>query len=410
MNTDTAGNTDTTGAQELRNGWRTIVVAAIGVCAGITGLPFYSIGLFVRPLSAEFGWSRAAISGAALCLQLGIVLSAPIIGRVVDRVGLRRVALSSIFGVALAFAGLSRLTPSLPAYYAAWLGLSVIGCGTTPLVWTRAIVGQFVAARGLALGLTLLGTGIAGILAPAIIGHVVIGHGWRGGSLALAAISLCIAWPVVFALLPETTRAARPAATHVKISLTSLLANRAFVQIALPFFLLGLGVTGLIVHLVPMLIERGFPESSAVNAAAELGLAVIVGRVLLGFLVDRFRPPLVAFAFLMLPVGSCLILLTGLPPLAAVLLLGLAAGAEIDLLAYFVSRYFTIDHYGATYGWALSIFSLGAGVGPVLVALAYDLTHAYRVVLIVSACVITIAASCIGFLGKPAAFAKPQVG
>ncbi len=407
-------NTDSAGAHELRNGWRTIVVAAIGVCAGITGLPFYSIGLFVRPLAAEFGWSRAAISGAALCLQLGIVLSAPIIGRVVDRVGLRRVALSSMFGIALAFAGLSRLSPSLPAYYAAWLGLSVIGCGTTPLVWTRAIVGQFVAARGLALGLTLLGTGVAGILAPAIIGHVVIGYGWHGGSLALAVISLCIAWPVIFAFLPETRPSPSPeaplVATQVKVSLTTLLANRVFIQIALPFFLLGLGVTGLIVHLVPILVERGYPETTATNAAAALGLAVMVGRVLLGYLVDRFPPPLVACAFLMLPVGSCLILLAGLPPLAAVLLLGLAAGAEIDLLAYFVSRYFTIDHYGATYGWALSIFSLGAGVGPVLVGLSYDLTHGYRAVLILSACVIAIAASCICFLGKPAAFAKPRVG
>ena len=392
---------DASGAAELRAGWRTILVAAVGVSAGITGLPFYSVGLFVRPLSAEFGWSRAAISGAALCLQLGIVLSAPLIGRVVDRIGLRRVALASLAGVALAFAGLSLLTPSLPAWYATWLVLSLIGCGTTPLVWTRAVVGQFVAARGLALGLTLLGTGIAGILAPVIIGHVVIAYGWRGGSLALAGLILFVVWPIVFAMLPEPAQAELSPASAGKVSLSMLLADRVFLQIAGPFLLLGLGVTGLIVHLVPMLVERGYSEAHAASGAAALGLAVITGRVLLGVLVDRFQPPLVAFAFLMLPVGSCIVMLTGLPPMAAVILLGLAAGAEIDLLAYFISRYFTIEHYGATYGWALSIFSLGAGLGPVLVGLSFDLTRSYTPVLILSAGIISIAALSIGCLGKP---------
>lgn len=119
---------------EFRRDWQSVAAAGIGVCAGVTGLPFYSIGLFVKPLTAEFGWSRGAVSGAALCLQAGIVLSAPLIGRLIDRAGTRRVAITSLIALAISFALLPLLGPSLPLFYAAWLALSLVGCGTTPVV------------------------------------------------------------------------------------------------------------------------------------------------------------------------------------------------------------------------------------------------------------------------------------
>jgi predicted MFS family arabinose efflux permease len=385
--------------EEFRAGWHTILVAAIGVCAGVTGLPFYTIGLLIRPLTAGFGWSRAGVSGAALFLQLGIVFSAPLIGGLVDRIGLHRVALASLLALAAAFAALPLLGSSLIAFYAAWLLLSLAGSGTTPLVWTRAVIGRFSAARGLALGLTLLGTGIAGIIAPAVIGHVIVTHGWRTGSLALAALIAC-AWPIVFALLAEPPRVASFAATAPRVALTELMREQRLVRIVVAFLLLGLGVTALIVHLVPVLAERGYSEGEAVGAAAVLGLAVMAGRVIVGSLVDRFHAPFVAFAFLMLPVVACAWLFVGAPAIVAVLLLGLAAGAEIDLLAYFVSRYFPLARYGATYGWALSVFSLGAGFGPVLGGALFDATQDYATMLIAAASVIAIAATMIATLGR----------
>lgn len=402
--TETEGQTGASVASgavvELRQGWRTILVAGVGVCAGVTGLPFYSIGLMIRPMSAEFGWSRAAVSSAALFLQLGIVLSAPIVGRLVDRIGLRRVALTSLVCLAATFALMPLLGDGIAGYYAAWLLLSLVGCGTTPLVWTRAVVGRFTAARGLALGLTLLGTGIAGIIAPTVIGPIILDHGWRAGCLCLAATVLFIAAPLTYLLLAEPAPVQRRAVT-LRHPIGTMFRERPFAQLAGAFLLLGLGITGLIVHLVPILIDHGYSERAAAGSAALLGLAVMAGRLLVGALVDRLPPTRVAFTFLILPVVACILLLLHGPALLAVLLLGLAAGAEIDLLAYFASQYFPVTRYGATYGWALAIFSLGAGFGPVLAGAIFDSTHGYGTVLLLSAALITIAASMIGMLGQP---------
>lgn len=373
-----AGGGKISKAAELRRGWPVVLTAATGVCVGVTGLPFYSIGLMVKPLAAEFGWSRAALGGAALCLQLGIVLSAPVTGRLIDRFGLRRIALCSIVGFAVAALAVPLLIHGLAAYYAAWLALSLLGCGTTPLVWTRAVVDRFALARGLALGLTLLGTGIAGMLAPAVIGAAILVHGWRAGFQMLGFASLLVALPITLIFLRDPATTDDGAGTKPALPLRRLAADGRFRRLALAFLLLGLSITALIVHLVPLLVDRGLADAPALAMAAALGLAVMVGRVLLGVLVDRFRPTIVAFCFLMLPVASCMLLLAdNRLSFAAVLLLGLAAGAEIDLLAYFVSRVFPLEHYGSIYGAALATFSLGAGFGPVIAGLSYDYTASY---------------------------------
>jgi len=183
--------------------------------------------------------------------------------------------------------------------------------------------------------------------------------------------------------------------------------QRRFAQIALAFFLIGFVVAGAIVHLVPLLVDRGLAMPSALHAAAALGFAVIAGRIVVGWLCDRFHAPYVAFCFLMLPVASFVLLLVHGPALVAVLLLGLAAGAEIDLLAYLASRSFGLRAYGEIYGWLLSIFSLGAGTGPVLIGLSFDRTGSYALTLGAGACLITLGALLVATLGPfPSQFAK----
>jgi len=391
-----------TRAQEFRRDWRTVIAAAVGVGAGVTGLPFYTLGLLVRPLSVEFGWSRAAVSGAALCLQGGIVLSAPLVGRLIDHSGLRRVALLSLLGLAAAFALLPLLSSSILLFYAAWLALSLVGGGSTPVVWTRAVAARFSAGRGLALGMTLLGTGIAGIVAPALFGPIIARHGWRAGCLAVAATIVVIAMPVVFAMLREVRpiEATNQAGAETGMALGEAIRTRRFAQLGLAFLLLGGTIAGLIVHLVPILTDRGMDALAAARAAALLGFAVIAGRLVVGWLVDRFHAPYVGMTFLLLPVASCLVLLNHGAAGLAIVLLGLAAGAEIDLLAYFVSRYFGMRAYGEIYGWLLSIFSLGAGIGPVLAGASFDRTGSYDVMLTGACGAIAIGALLVGTLGR----------
>ncbi|MCC6171251.1 MAG: MFS transporter [Gammaproteobacteria bacterium] len=138
--------------REFRRGWRTLLASGMGNGAGLGGLPVYTFGVFVVPLVEAFGWTRGQISSAASFLIVGSALTAPIIGGIVDRYGVRRVGLASMIALALGYALLTQLGGTIAMFYAAWLALSLIGGGTTPVVWTRTVGVWFDRGRGLAAG------------------------------------------------------------------------------------------------------------------------------------------------------------------------------------------------------------------------------------------------------------------
>jgi cyanate permease len=217
----------------------------------------------------------------------------------------------------------------------------------------------------------LMGTGAAAMLAPALLGPFIAAHGWRAGLTALAAIVAAIGIPVsVLTGRWEPGSGLTPQARdRGRIEI-----NFATGRIALIGFLLGVIVAALIVHLVPMLIDRGVAPAQAARMAALVGMAVLVARLMVGWLFDRFHAPRVACLFLTSPIIACAILWMQGPTIPAALMLGLAAGAEVDMLAYFTSRYAALENYGATYGLVLGLFSLGAAFGPPLFGAAIDAT------------------------------------
>ena len=149
---------------EFQRGFRVLVAAFLGISIGITSLYFYTVGLFIKPLQAEFDWSRSAISSAILAGAAVLAATSPRVGALADRFGVRLVA-----GLSSSFAGFLLLT----------ILLHVLGAGTTPVVFTRMVNQWFDKARGLALGIALAGTGITGALAPRLIAGFLEEHGWR---------------------------------------------------------------------------------------------------------------------------------------------------------------------------------------------------------------------------------------
>jgi MFS family permease len=256
-------NTNITARQELARHWPIVLAAALGVGFGTMGIGFYSLGLFVKPLQAEFGWSRAAVSGAATFQHLGIFLSAPLVGRLADRIGLRPVALASYVAMPLALLALSFAGSSVWGWYGLWLMVSLAGSGTTPAAWARMVSMRFDKARGLALGLMLVGTG----LAAALVG------------------------------IPVSFLQSREAPTPEKRHAGHFERNRAIFMLLAIAFLVGVIVAGLIIHLVPLLVDRGMDAALAAKMAASIGLAVIAARVIVGWLFDRFHAPFVAAIF-----------------------------------------------------------------------------------------------------------------
>ncbi|MET0241259.1 MAG: MFS transporter [Sphingobium sp.] len=382
--------------RELAKGWPTVLAASLAIGVGTMGIGFYSLGLFVKPLQEEFGWSRAAVSGAATFQQFGIFLSAPLVGRLAERIGGRTVAVASYILMPLALVLLATITPSVTTWYALWLVISLAGCGTTPALWARVVSMRFDAARGLALGLMLLGTGVAAILAPALLGPVFAAYGWRNALFAMAAVTLLIGLPVSLMTRQDIGGdGARAMTVRGQFE-----ANRATITLLVIAGMLGLIVAGLIIHLVPMLMDRGVDAASAAKVAATIGIAVLFARVVVGYLFDRFHAPYVASIFLLSPVVSCLLLWRGGPVIPAAMCLGLAAGAEVDMLAYFTSRYARLRNYSATYGVVLGIFSLGAGCGPMLFGWSVDISGNYDVVLIASTLLLLGVVILIATLGR----------
>ncbi|MET0657991.1 MAG: MFS transporter, partial [Steroidobacteraceae bacterium] len=160
------------------------------------------------------------------------------------------------------------------------------------------------------------------------------------------------------------------------------------------FGLLGIYTAGTLVHLVPMLIDRGTTPSHAALAMSVLGIALIIGRLVTGYLLDRFFAARVAIGFLLCPVLALAAFALGASGDAVIvgaILLGLGMGSEMDLLSYLISRYLGLKAYGQLYGLTYAAFSFGAGIGPIIMGYVHQSTGGYTPALW-TLCVLTICA------------------
>src|ERR1700692_2773368 len=234
-------------AEGGREGCQVIATSALGVGVGLLGLPILTIGLFMAPLHAELGWTRAQISGASTCINLATICAAPFIGSLCDTFGVRRVALASLTALMLGLFALAAMNTSLTLYYVIWFTTSVGAVGTSGIVWTRAVGTFFERNRGQALGLALTGTAFAALLAPLLLGTVITDFGWRSGYLALGCVSL-LTIPVAFLFFRERrdNGSAQAGATIEKngVSLAEATRDPKFWVIGISIFLsvLGMGV------------------------------------------------------------------------------------------------------------------------------------------------------------------------
>lgn len=382
---------------ELRGGWRVVLAALLGIAFGVTGLFFYSAGIFLKPISIEFGWSRAALSSVNLVAAISLAVTAPFIGWIVDRVGVRTVALISGIGLSVGFLLLSRSPGSFPVFLGLIAVTVLLGAGASPVAFTRLVNVWFDRARGTALGLAQTATGVAGALLPPLLAPHVAQRGWRAGYVALAIVAL-VSLPLVTWLMSGPIAGKPPIQTAVGgspgLSLREAVRTPIFFTLAAAFAFAAIGVGGMIVHLVPMLSDAGLSPARAGGIAGLLGVAIIIGRIVTGVIVDRVFAPRVALVAFSVAAGGCWLLAWGGAEWAslAALLVGLAMGAEVDLVGYLVARYFGLASYGRIYGWLYSIFLAGTAIGPVIAGLAFDRFGNYVAAIVILGGALAIAA------------------
>jgi MFS family permease len=377
-----------TAAGEFRVGWPIVFAGMMGMAWSVTAMPFYTMGVFVGPLSQAQGWTRGEIQAALLFSNGFQALAAPLVGILVDRYGGRPVALVGQMLLVLCLAATSILAGNLWGLYLSYALIGFLGGGTSPVGWTRVLNGYFTIRRGLALGLVLAGSGVCALVAPRVATWAIAEYGtWQAGYLALALLPLLLGLPFTWALFRDAQAAARrttAAAPRDGATLAQAVRQWRFWVLLAAVFLASQGIGGTIPSLIPILTDKGFTAAQAAGVLGWIGLAVVLGRALAGYVLDKVWPPAAAAAFMLLPIFT-LLLLMGETSLAvaslAAVIVGFAAGAQFDIVAYLTGRYFGEAHYGKIYAWQYAGLIFAGGVAPFLWGAMYDMTGGYTLVM-----------------------------
>ena len=404
-------------AKEWREGWLLVLAAMAGT--GLSTSPTYAIGVFIAPLHAAFGWTRAELAAAVSITTIISSLLAPLVGRLIDRWGARRVALIGTAFFCTAFASLSMVTESIFSFQ----GLSVvIAMGMmlcSPLVWSIAVATRFAANRGLALSLTLTGSNIAGAIVPPLATALIQDLGWRMAYIALAGGLFLYTFPLAAAFFYDSGdirrkhdksvgAAAADAAFRARaqdgLSLREAMKTATFWLMAISFPIGGGAMVSMVVHYVPLLMDRGLSPMGAASGASMMSIGAVVGRVSAGFFLDRvFAPRIAAIVFTPAILGciGLVLLPTNFPEaLIFALLFGLALGAEGNLISYLASRYFGFKSFGLVYGVQFGLFATGCGLMPILIGKLYQIGGNYQVALIFLASCYFLSATLLQFCGR----------
>jgi len=379
-----------TALQEWRLNWLLVLSAMAGI--SLITVPSASLGLFMAPLEAEFGWSRTEISlGLTIFAVISLPLS-PFAGVMVDRFGPRRVAVPGLAVTALIFACFGLTGAALWQWFAIWVVYTLVSLSVRTLVWNAAVSRAFAAGRGLALALVLSGTAIAQSLAPIVSHELIDAFGWRNAFFGLGLGWGGMAFVMVLLFFRIRTRGAQAGASAHQDAAPApgMTAREAFRspvmwRIALATFLQSTMVVAVMVHLVPMLVETGLSRTEAAGIAAILGVASITGKLTSGWLVDRFAGRLLPGATFAGPALGYLIILQGhqsplLIPLG-VAILGYCSGGCLQLTTYLTTRYAGLASFGTIFGIVSSLMALASGLGPLLAGAIFDITGSYVLLL-----------------------------
>ncbi|MGW1160242.1 MFS transporter [Streptomyces sp. NPDC002519] len=374
-----------TKTSELLSGWRLLAASTIGIASGMIAIPFYTNALFFPSLKEDFGWSSASLSFVVLVYNLAWGVLLPYAGRIVDRFGARRPALFSGVCLAGGYLVLSLLGNNYAVYLLVVVVTMVLALATGPISYSRAINQAFDQMRGLALGITLAGSGLTAVIAPQLLGPVIENSGWRAGFRALALVVL-VATLTVFALIPSDAGSRARAASSADagsqagwLPTRTILADSVFRRLSLAFVCMALATGGMVIYLYAMMRQAGVSESRALWVQSSLGFSVVAGRLISGYLYDRLFAPYVAAATMALGAAGLGALALAGPQFAIVgaLTLGLCIGAEVDVIALLVSRYFALDRFAQVYGFAYGANILGLAASPYILGLIVDHTTGF---------------------------------
>ena len=395
---------------EFKAGWKVLVAGFLGTMCGASPLPFNVLGFLFAPLKAEFGWDRAQVSIAITIFGITAALLAPVFGGLADRFGVRKVGIWSVIAFIVAFSLPYVTTSSISSFYLFFFLLGLVGIGSTPVTWSRALSMWFVKNRGLALGIMLLGTSVAAFIVPRLAVFSIENFGWRAMFPIVAMLPLFVALPIILAVFREPRPEERPAALStasgdlVGLTFKEAIRTRQFWLLWLSILLIAGAYGGAHIHLPAIVADHGLSTQAAAGVMGVVGVGLLVGRLGVGFLLDRVWGPAIAFPVLCLPALSCYLLMgtssDATMITVAAFLLGFAAGAESDLIAFLAARYFGMAHFGRIYGMLYMPFGLASATSPIFYGVVRESAGSYDLILSVASVIFLVGGALLLMLGR----------
>jgi predicted MFS family arabinose efflux permease len=394
------------------------MAAAAGV--SLSAVSVSSLGVMMEPLEQEFGWSRTQISLGTSIVSFMAMLLATAAGLAIDRLGARFVGIVAATLMCAGVALMSAVAGSIWQWWGLWIivGLSA---AAMPTVWLTPISSMFQSGRGLAVAISLSGSGISTSLVPIVANQLLGEYGWRGAYIGLGAIWAAVALPLILLFFRGAGKprsadpakaAAQPAGPLPGLTAREGFASPKFYKLALAAFLSMSAGVALILNLVPVLRYTGLTPATAAAVAGIIGVATITGRIIGGWLMDRMSAGTIAAlssaGAITLP--ALLLLLPGSPIAAGigVGIYGLFGGAKVPAVAYLASRHFGARAFGTLYGAINTAIALGVGLGPLLANYVYDVTKSYTPVMWTAVPFLAVAALFYLSLGPYPDFTKQE--
>ncbi len=383
---------------EWKNGWPLVLTCGVGFSFlwVMTG----SLSMFMDPIANEFGWSRTFISSGIAVASVTTALLSPFFGVVIDRIGPRTVAIPGVIVTALSIAAFSFANGSSTQWLALWFFYALVSISIKATVWMAAVARSFNRSQGLALGVTLCGTAFSQSILPILANWLINVTGWR-----TAFVWLGLGWGGITLLLTmlfmsngaasAARSKSRGSAAHVEpgalpgLAISAALRDPALWRVAISTLLIMMLTIGFTVHQISILGQAGVSRTGAAILASVAGATGVAGKLVTGALFDRYKPNWTASATLASLSLSFAVLVYGVDfmPLLflAMVTNGYVQGAKFQMVSSLTARYAGMRNYGAIFGVMNSAMACGAGAGPILAGLSYDLAGGYQSFLIFGA-------------------------
>jgi predicted MFS family arabinose efflux permease len=385
-------------ADEWKSGWTLVLACFVGF--SFFSVPTASMGVFIEPISREFGWGRTLVAASTTMSAVVTALLSPVFGMLIDRYGARRLGLPGLVATAFAIAAISLANGSAIQWLLLWAFYALISISVKTTVWTAPVSGVFSAGRGVALALVLSGTAAAQAISPPLCNWLIEHYGWRQAyvwvGFGWGSVALLLSWLFLYdvhdreRLTPQagkTTQAVGPRGADLPgLSIAEAWRSRALWSIAVSTFLMMMLSIGLQIHQVPILTGAGVSRANAAWLASLFGIAGIAGKLVTGALLDRYRPNWIGGLTLAVNGLAFALLLYGVhvPVLivAAIVINGYSAGTKLQICTYLTSCYGGLRHLATIFGAMYSLVALGSGLGPMVAGLVYDLSGSYAAFLL----------------------------